>query len=311
MIEFDVTWAPIRAAEPGLKVNLNLPTEPVDDNKPVDFTVTVDPDLPFTISRMWNEPVGTSPQNKIGTTDMSFTDEGSGNVHIEKAIWYGNAPSELCYDYTAEQEVFVEVNINGATCTGSKILKVKLKDDGPPVPVFHRDYQSHASYYGELPLPVYVQIIGPSIISKTGQILHAENATSQYKDMILQEEAAHENQWYGCVINSAAGLPSFHNGDLYLLEENVIDTLVATGGVYDSGARTIRFLGHYQSTVRGYVNDATRSEFDRVNSCAHARQCIIEKTAKELVGWLEAYTYECTYMPPRGPCLANPTSPCP
>jgi hypothetical protein len=149
------------------------------------------------------------------------------------------------------------------------------------------------------------------MISKAGQIINEDKAISQYKDMVLEEEAAHENQWHGCVTNTAAGLPSFHNGDLPLLENNVINALVALGGVYDSGARTIRFWGDFQSTVRGYVDVAIGNEFARVNSCVNDRRCIIEKTAKELVGWLEAYTYECTYMTPPANCPANPTSPCP
>lgn len=293
---------------------MNLPADPVDDNQPLDFVVSVTPDIPFTINQIWNEPVGTSPQNLIGTTDMNFTINGS-DVNIEKAIWYGDAAGDLCFGdplsgdkNVASHTIKAKIEVHGQVFTVEDQLGVNLNDGTPPnIPGLERGGIANTTYSGQFPLMITVQITGPSIISKSGTLLNLDKATSQYRDKIIEEEAAHENQWHGSVVNSDAGLPSFHHGDLVLEEVNVINALVAQGGTYDSVARTIKFSGEFRSTVESYVDNAVENEVSRIGICASDRRCITEKTAKDMVGFQEAYTYECAYPN----CPDNPTSPCP
>lgn len=262
---------------------------------------------------MWSEPRAPSPQNSLGTAEMSFQIL---SVYIEKAVWYGSSPDQLYYDYVAEHDVIADLevtctDVGAARCMARTGLGVRLRDYGPApndIPHFQKGFLSHYEVMGAFPV-VYVRITGSTIISKAGQILNMHFATSQYHDMIYREEATHENQWHGVITNMAGGLPPFHDGDLPLLEANVIQEMVAFGGAYDAANQTVQFVGRTLAYVREIVNDALRHEFERVKECTESwgRRCLKEKTAKEWVGWREAYTYRCAYPT----CLQNPAQDCP
>lgn len=235
------------------------------------------------------------PQNALGTTTLEFSRRGaaSDQWQINKTIWYG-VPGRLCSSYTNPYEITLHVRgLNDIKDTYYVSLPPELDeaeaimDIGPfesvciieqavpesGVPDWYRCKVTISEFYKRA-------------------VPWVPDVDSQYTGMIWAEENYHVAQMEGSVPIGEGGWP-----DMYT-KKGIYFWL----GWVGEGERY--FYGNTPMAAEKAADRALRDAFQiecaisskfLEDESGSGRRGLSEKVAKEIAGFREAYTLECTY----------------
>lgn len=242
-------------------------------------------------------PVGSNPQNEIGTQVWKWRRSADDKLKIEALpVWYGSAPDNLCYGYKAPYDLKLKATSPKGACESQNVrVEVTLPTEnaggvatadwngaGPngdayglsdaiPVQGIPGQFKCFATIYGWTPTVTAERF----------------DLTSQYRDLVQKEEEYHTQQFKGQV--------SFENGgsqDLWTVDG-------VKWWLYYAGTQPIPFYGNSaeeaRANARQAMDAAVSKEEDFCQKLSDKRVAFREYAAKKAIGIKEAYTFPCAY----------------
>ena len=234
---------------------------------------------------------GVTPQNDVGTTEMTFISRGNPlSWQIPCPYWYGgslsNNPPACCYSNVARYEIYLNPD-------GCRLHRKEVSVHLPKSDLYSRMIAMPGAVKSAT-----ISIVRQEAVTNEGAIVvrtwfrltdyeippagSATEATSQYRNKIKKEENVHIQQFMR--------VSGYGFEDLYSLKDALLREGIRINDKYFDCESEQEAEDRF-SEIKGSLQDEKKIS----DSYWLRNRGYIEREAKKIAGYREAYLYHCTY----------------